>query len=83
VLFSRLNYQEGFRSSVLVNNAGIGITGPIGGTPHSEYIKAVRHQNFNASLTHVAKSGFTAYLRAQKSGLLLYYTIAGYIGVAV
>ncbi len=64
---------------VLVNNAGIGITGPIEETPHDEILKTFE-TNFHGPL-HMAKA-VLPYMRKQKAGLIINITsIAGYMGL--
>lgn len=75
---SKLIAREG-RLDVLVNNAGIGITGPIEETPHEEILKAF-DTNFNGPL-HMSKA-VLPYMRKQNSGLIINITsIAGYMGL--
>lgn len=70
--------REG-RLDVLVNNAGVGITGPIEETPHEEIRKAF-DINFHGPI-HVAKAVLPQ-MRLQKSGLIINITsIAGYMGL--
>jgi len=67
------------RIDVLINNAGIGITGPIEETPHEEILKAFE-TNLHGPV-HVIKS-VLPHMRAQKSGLIINITsIAGYMGL--
>ncbi len=70
--------KEG-KIDVLVNNAGIGITGPIEETPHEEILKAF-DTNFNGPL-HLSKAVLPT-MRSQGSGLIINITsIAGYMGL--
>lgn len=64
---------------VLVNNAGVGITGPIEETPHEEIQKAF-DINFNGPL-HMAKA-VLPHMRRQQSGCIINITsIAGSMGL--
>lgn len=64
---------------VLINNAGVGITGPIEETPEEE-IRANFETNFFGPI-NVIKAVLPA-MRAQKSGLIINVTsIAGYMGL--
>ncbi|MEX0291208.1 MAG: SDR family oxidoreductase [Flavobacteriaceae bacterium] len=70
--------REG-RIDVLINNAGIGITGPIEETPHEEIVKAFE-TNFHGPI-HAIKAVLPQ-MRKQKSGLIINITsIAGYMGL--
>lgn len=75
---SEVIQREG-RIDVLVNNAGVGITGPIEETPHEEIRKAFE-TNFHGPL-HMAKAVLPQ-MRKQESGLIINITsIAGYMGL--
>ncbi|MFH6604153.1 SDR family oxidoreductase [Maribacter algicola] len=70
--------REG-RLDVLINNAGVGITGPIEETPHEEILNSF-DINFNGPL-HMIKAVLPQ-MRRQKSGLIINITsIAGYMGL--
>lgn len=74
----KLIAKEG-RIDVLVNNAGVGITGPIEETPHEEIQKAF-DINFNGPL-HMAKA-VLPHMRRQNSGCIINITsIAGSMGL--
>ncbi len=67
------------RIDVLVNNAGIGITGPMEETPHEEVLKAFA-TNFNGPLSVINE--VLPIMRKQKDGLIINITsIAGYMGL--
>lgn len=67
------------RIDVLVNNAGIGITGPMEETPHEEVLKAFA-TNFNGPLCVINE--VLPIMRKQKDGLIINITsIAGYMGL--
>lgn len=67
------------RIDVLINNAGIGITGPMEETPQEEIIKAFA-TNFNGPLSVINQ--VLPIMRAQKNGLIINITsIAGYMGL--
>ena len=75
---STLLDREG-RLDVLINNAGVGITGPIEETPHEEILKAF-DTNFHGPL-HMIKAVLPQ-MRKQKNGLVINITsIAGYMGL--
>ncbi|ALM07259.1 short-chain dehydrogenase [Sediminicola sp. YIK13] len=70
--------KEG-RLDVLINNAGIGITGPIEETPHEEIQKAF-NTNFHGPI-HMMKAVLPQ-MRQQHAGLIINITsIAGYMGL--
>ncbi|MCL6273131.1 SDR family oxidoreductase [Muricauda sp. 2012CJ35-5] len=70
--------KEG-RLDVLINNAGVGITGPIEETPHEE-ILSVFDTNFNGPI-HMMKAVLPQ-MRKQGGGLIINTTsIAGYMGL--
>ncbi|MET6990391.1 SDR family oxidoreductase [Sediminicola arcticus] len=70
--------KEG-RLDVLINNAGIGITGPIEETPDEEIQKAF-NTNFHGPI-HMMKAVLPQ-MRQQNSGLIINITsIAGYMGL--
>ena len=67
------------RIDVLLNNAGVGITGPIEETPNEE-IKNAFDTNFNGPI-NVMKA-VLPFMRKQNSGLIINVTsIAGYMGL--
>ncbi|MEM9142891.1 MAG: SDR family oxidoreductase [Bacteroidota bacterium] len=71
--------QDEGRLDVLINNAGVGITGPIEETPHEEILKAF-DTNFNGPL-HMIKAVLPQ-MRKQGGGHILTITsIAGYMGL--
>ncbi len=64
---------------VLINNAGIGITGPMEETPHEEVLNAFA-TNFNGPLN--VMNNILPIMRSQKNGLIINITsIAGYMGL--
>lgn len=70
--------KEG-RLDVLVNNAGVGITGPLEETPNEEILKAF-DTNFNGPLNVI--KAVLPQMRRQKNGLIINITsIAGYMGL--
>ena len=74
---SQVIAQEG-RLDVLINNAGVGITGPIEETPHEEILH-VFDTNFHGPI-HVMKAVLPQ-MRKQGGGAIINVTsIAGYMG---
>lgn len=72
-------YQQELRMDVLINNAGIGITGPLEETPNDEILKAFA-TNFNGPLNVI--NTVLPFMRNQKGGLIINITsIAGYMGL--
>ncbi|MEO0527959.1 MAG: SDR family oxidoreductase, partial [Bacteroidota bacterium] len=72
-------FEKEGRLDVLINNAGIGITGPVEETPHEEIVKAFE-TNLHGPL-HMIKA-VLPHMRKQKSGLIINITsIAGYMGL--
>ncbi|NJB69591.1 NAD(P)-dependent dehydrogenase (short-subunit alcohol dehydrogenase family) [Saonia flava] len=70
--------KEG-RIDILINNAGVGITGAVEETPHEEILK-VFDTNFHGPL-HMIKA-VLPHMRSQKEGLVINITsIAGYMGL--
>ncbi|WP_010519071.1 SDR family oxidoreductase [Croceivirga radicis] len=70
--------KEG-RIDVLINNAGVGITGPIEETPIEEINNAF-NTNFNGPIRLM--QAVLPFMRKQKSGLIINVTsIAGYMGL--
>lgn len=64
---------------VLINNAGVGITGPMEETPHEEINKAFA-TNFNGPLSVINE--VLPIMRRQQNGLIINITsIAGYMGL--
>lgn len=67
------------RIDVLINNAGVGITGPIEETPNEEIVNAFM-VNFNGPIS--VMKAVLPQMRKQKSGLIINITsIAGYMGL--
>ncbi len=75
---SELIKKEG-RIDVLINNAGVGITGPLEETPNIEILKAF-DTNFNGPLNVI--KAVLPQMRIQNNGLVINITsIAGYMGL--
>lgn len=75
---SEIIQKEG-RIDVLINNAGVGITGPIEETPHSEIVKAFETNLYGP--INVMKAVLPQ-MREQGSGKIINITsIAGYMGL--
>ena len=67
------------RIDVLINNAGVGITGPIEETPNEEILKAF-DTNFNGPIAVI--KAVLPQMRKQQKGLVINITsIAGYMGL--
>lgn len=67
------------RIDILINNAGVGITGPIEETPDPE-IKKAFETNFHGPINMV--KAVIPHMRARKAGLIINITsIAGYMGL--
>ncbi|MCK0156609.1 SDR family oxidoreductase [Cellulophaga sp. F20128] len=67
------------RIDVLINNAGVGITGPIEETPNEEIVNAFM-VNFNGPIS--VMKAVLPQMRKQKAGLIINITsIAGYMGL--
>ncbi|NHF59269.1 SDR family oxidoreductase [Flavobacteriaceae bacterium TP-CH-4] len=74
----RLIELEG-RVDVLINNAGVGITGPLEETPHDQIVNAF-DVNFHGPLRMI--KAVLPQMREQKYGLIINITsIAGYMGL--
>ncbi|WP_291864119.1 SDR family oxidoreductase [Maribacter sp.] len=78
IAFKELILKEG-RVDVLINNAGVGITGPIEETPNEEILN-VFDTNFNGPINVI--KGVLPLMRKQNIGLIINITsIAGYMGL--
>ena len=67
------------RIDVLINNAGVGITGPLEETPNVEIEKHFKTNLYGP--INLNQNGFTSYMRKNNSGLIINITsIAGHIG---
>ncbi|MBT8178991.1 MAG: SDR family oxidoreductase [Eudoraea sp.] len=70
--------REG-RLDILINNAGVGITGPVEETPHEEMLKAFE-TNFHGPIRMM--KAVLSQMREQGHGLIINITsIAGYMGL--
>ena len=77
-VISKIISQSG-KIDVLINNAGVGITGPIEETPEVE-IKKAFETNFYGPIRLM--NAVLPYMRKQKNGLIINITsIAGYMGL--
>lgn len=77
-VIAELIQREG-RIDILINNAGVGITGPLEETPHSESLHAFE-TNLHGPLRLIKE--VLPHMRKQHSGFILNITsIAGYMGL--
>ncbi|HET8885810.1 MAG TPA: SDR family oxidoreductase [Salinimicrobium sp.] len=71
--------QKQGKIDILINNAGVGITGPIEETPEAE-IKKAFDVNYNGPINVI--KAVLPFMRKQKSGFIINITsIAGYMGL--